>query len=89
MGKNEERSYKCGCIVGQKASVLYLDYCPEHKAAPDMREALGDMLKAYELIRSAKPLLFNMLVEADYKLYHVCEDASIKSEKALAKAEGK
>ncbi len=57
-------------------------------AAPNMYEALNAMIKAYEKLRKEKPLLFNMLIEADYKLYHVCEDACIKSEEALAKAEG-
>ena len=58
-------------------------------AASDSYEACKDMLKAYEQLRQEKPLLFNMVVEADSKLYRIYENACIKTEKAIVKAEGK
>ncbi len=80
------------CYSGDFFSVTTLDSKEDAQliaASPMMYEALKEMLKSYERIRQEKPLLFNMLVESDYKLYHVCEDACILTEKALAKAEGK
>ena len=58
-------------------------------SAPDHNVALKDMLVAYESLRKAKPLLFNMLNEEDARLYNLFEKACIKSEQALAKVKGK
>jgi hypothetical protein len=58
-------------------------------AAPNQNKALKMMLSAYEQLRQAKPLLFNMLDGQDAMLYKAFEDACIETEKVLAKAEGK
>lgn len=58
-------------------------------AGGDMYEALRAMLDAYEKLRSEKPLLYNMLNERDRVCYKRFQDACIKTEKALNKAEHK
>lgn len=57
-------------------------------AAPDMYEALKDLLSAYEYSTKGKRS-FNMLDAESKAIYRMCEDACIKTEHALAKAEGK
>lgn len=57
-------------------------------AAPDMYEALKKLLSAYEQSTKGKRS-FNMLNADEKALYKICEDACIKTEHAIAKAEGK
>jgi len=63
----------CHCHIGEGGFIV-LEYCPKHKAAPDMYEALGHLINSYEFhCPEAKT-----------------ESQAIKTAKAtLAKAEGK
>ncbi len=37
--------YSCGCSIFKVKHNVIIDYCPKHKAAPDMYEALKGLLK--------------------------------------------
>lgn len=52
MNKPEIKVNKCGCkIERDRYGVLFLEYCPKHKAAGDMYEAL----KMIEPILDTRP----------------------------------
>lgn len=36
---------ECGCIVVESPPNFKIKYCPKHKAAPDMHEALKDWIE--------------------------------------------
>ena len=42
------REYKCGCRITSEKNYPSIDYCPLHKAAPEMYEALKRGLDALE-----------------------------------------
>jgi hypothetical protein len=58
-------------------------------AAPDLYEALKEIKNAYEFLQQQKPLLYNLLKPEEEKAYHRIEQALIKTEQAILKAEGK
>jgi hypothetical protein len=66
----------CGCRVVKAGKTTEIIYCPKHKAAGDMYEALKDLWSA---------LMFNHLA-ADGKFGVMYAE---RVESALAKAEGK
>lgn len=40
--------YDCGCVIIQdRIADAYIVYCPKHKAAPDMYEALKELFHEY------------------------------------------
>jgi hypothetical protein len=92
MSKYEERSYACGCIVGQKDSVLYLEYCPMHKATPKLLTALKELLKVVkgDGKRKHHNLCYGLDVEA-HPDCELCKSIAVEriGYKAVAEAEGK
>ncbi len=79
---NYKRILKCGCEVEFRYNDVIKDaakivYCPKHKAAPELYEALKIAESALNLYSGLHP--------SDKILSKQCEIA----DKALAKAEGK
>ena len=40
------REYECGCRITSKKHFSSIDYCPLHKSAPDLYEALEKIITA-------------------------------------------
>lgn len=73
---------KCTCHISYCPKPDHIVYCPKHKAAPDMYEALEDLAACFRNIE----ILSNVQNEGEkYSL----EIAINSMTKALAKAEGK
>lgn len=76
--------YKCGCktfIDTDRASLGYqIEYCPKHKSAPDLYEALKSLTDGYtNALEACKKQGFNFKEEPDWET----------ARQAIAKAEGK
>ena len=74
------KGLKCGCVIRQTNTILdfWIDYCPLHKSAPDLYEALKiDLAFLKELIEQY-PKLAN-----DYRVQMLITT----NEQALAKAD--
>ena len=72
---------KCGCYVQQDTygeEKVEVVYCPKHKAAPEMYEALKELCAN-----------LSMSCSTDYLYKHNLSLPLSKAQKALAKAEGK
>ncbi len=41
------REYKCGCKITSEKSYPSIEYCPKHKAAPDLYEVLRLLASQY------------------------------------------
>ena len=90
MDKSIVNDYACGCKIRyDRGVVYYIDYCPKHKAAPDMYEALKGFLYNFMQMRKLNPTAFNMLNPNEKKAWIIMRDSAAKAEKALSKAEGK
>lgn len=76
MNHNYTKEFLCGCrikIVGDLHTSA-IEYCPKHKAAPDMYEALKALMKEYWMDTQPDETATNNWSNA---------------QKALAKAEGR
>ena len=74
---NYTRHFECGCkvvVMGELTNAL-INYCPKHKAAPDM----------YEALKLTKKTVITKTEDG----YLITYDALRAIIKALAKAEGK
>ena len=73
----------CKCMVKKDDGQVYIDYCPKHKAAPDL----------YEALKFAFPL-FTHMPDCSQRITpdHACDcgysEAISESGAALAKAQG-
>ena len=78
---NYTKALSCGCTIVVTDWVGRVDYCPKHKAAPDMYEALNKIAKcsgAFSLDR------LKGMMEAEERIDYMAALAN----QALAKAEG-
>jgi len=76
--------FPCGCTIEDLGDGSHaINYCPKHKAAPDMYEALGRLIEVTDLLDTE---------ECDHDV-GICwcsyKNVRLNAAQALAKAEGK
>ena len=67
------REYECGCSISSERNYPSIDYCPLHKVAPDMYEALK--ATRWAIVHRDIPMNYDQLLRG--------------IEQALAEVEGK
>jgi len=81
--------FPCGCTIEELADGSHgINYCPKHKAAPDMYEALKE---AKEWIAELQNSIKGLCEDEGLEYHEPTEPCKteIRINKALAKAEGK
>ena len=68
----------CGCFIFKEDGKVFIEYCPKHKAAPDLYEALKQAKEWIHL----QVMVANEVTDYDEATY-------LKAKEALAKVESK
>jgi len=82
-------SYDCGCeIYADSSGGCFIQYCPKHKAAPDLYEALRGFIV---VLKEFNDMLLTRKGNSDIvaKLDYLLDKYGAIAEQAIDKAEGK